>query len=159
MREPTGGPAPFGNPYLWGFLLGLVLLAAFVLAGRGLGVSGALGAVIGAGPERDRMMSLLDSWIVVEVLGLFAGALLSAALAGRIRRAVERGPRVDNATRLVLAFGGGALVGFASRLARGCTSGQGLTGGALLSAGGWLFMICLFAGAYATAYLVRREWT
>jgi uncharacterized membrane protein YedE/YeeE len=105
------------------------------------------------------MMSLLDSWIVVEVVGLIGGALLSAALAGRIRPAVERGPRVDNSTRLMLGFGGGALVGFASRLARGCTSGQGLTGGALLSAGGWLFMISLFAGAYATAYLVRREWT
>jgi uncharacterized membrane protein YedE/YeeE len=159
MRKPIEAPAQFGNPYLWGFVLGLVLLAAFVLAGRGLGVSGALGAVIGAGPERDRMMSLLDSWIVVEVMGLIGGALLSAALAGRIRPAVERGPRVDNSTRLMLGFGGGALVGFASRLARGCTSGQGLTGGALLSAGGWLFMISLFAGAYATAYLVRREWT
>lgn len=159
MRDPARGPAPFGNPYLWGFVLGIVLLAAFVLAGRGLGVSGALGAVVGAGPERDRTMSLLDSWIVVEVLGLIAGALLSAKLAGRMTLAVERGPRVDNTTRLALGFGGGALVGFASRLARGCTSGQGLTGGALLSPGGWLFMICLFAGAYATAYLVRREWT
>ena len=104
-------------------------------------------------------MGLLDSWIVVEVLGLIVGALLSARLAGRMELSVERGPRVDNATRLALGFGGGALVGFASRLARGCTSGQALTGGALLSAGGWLFMICLFAGAYATAYLVRREWT
>ena len=43
-------------------------------------------------------------------------------------------------------------------LARGCTSGQALTGGALLNAGSWAFMICVFAGAYAMAYFVRKEW-
>ncbi|HKV73133.1 MAG TPA: YeeE/YedE thiosulfate transporter family protein [Gemmatimonadales bacterium] len=148
-----------GHPYRWGVVLGLVLLASFVVAGRGLGVSGALGALVGAGPERDHTMNLLDSWIVVEVIGLVLGALLSAALAGRIRWTVSRGPRIDNAARLGLAFGGGALVGFASRLARGCTSGQGLTGGALQSIGGWLFLVTLFAAAYATARVVRKEWT
>jgi uncharacterized membrane protein YedE/YeeE len=159
MPDRTAGPTPYGNPYLWGVILGLVLLTAFVVAGRGLGVSGALGAVVGAGPERDRTMSLLDSWIVVEVLGLILGAALSAALARRIHWAVERGPRIGDAGRLACGFGGGMLVGFASRLARGCTSGQALTGGALQSAGGWLFMIALFAAAYATAWLVRKEWT
>ena len=32
---------PYSNPYLSGFGLGLVLLAAFVVMGRGLGASGA----------------------------------------------------------------------------------------------------------------------
>lgn len=159
MPEIASGPRPFSNPYLCGVALGLVLLAAFVLAGRGLGVSGAIGALVGAGPEITRTMRLLDSWIVIEVLGMIGGALLSAWLAGRIHFGVERGPRIGNQARLALGFGGGALVGFASRLARGCTSGQGLTGGAMLSVGGWLFLLALFAGAYATAWLVRKEWT
>ena len=34
------------NPYLAGIGLGLVLLAAFVLVGRGLGASGAFNAII-----------------------------------------------------------------------------------------------------------------
>jgi hypothetical protein len=34
-------PRPYANPYVAGTGLGLVLLAAFVLAGRGLGASGA----------------------------------------------------------------------------------------------------------------------
>ena len=38
----AAGPAPYSNPYLAGIGLGLVLLAAFVLIGRGLGASGAL---------------------------------------------------------------------------------------------------------------------
>ena len=32
---------PYSNPYLAGFGLGLVLLSAFVVMGRGLGASGA----------------------------------------------------------------------------------------------------------------------
>ena len=34
-------PRPYADPYLAGVGLGLVLLASFVLAGRGLGASGA----------------------------------------------------------------------------------------------------------------------
>jgi hypothetical protein len=43
-------------------------------------------------------------------------------------------------------------------LGRGCTSGQALTGGSLLNLGSWAFMMMVFAGAYAVAHLVRREW-
>jgi hypothetical protein len=72
--------------------------------------------------------------------------------------AVERGPRISPRTRLILALSGGIVAGFASRLARGCTSGQALTGAAMLFTGSVVFMVCLFIGAYATAYFVRREW-
>jgi len=37
---------PYMNPYLAGIGLGLVLLAAFVLVGRGLGASGAFNSTI-----------------------------------------------------------------------------------------------------------------
>ena len=49
-------------------------------------------------------------------------------------------------------------MGIGAKLARGCTSGQALTGGALLNLGSWVFMLCVFAGAYALAYFVRKEW-
>jgi uncharacterized membrane protein YedE/YeeE len=61
-------------------------------------------------------------------------------------------------TRWIGAFAGGALMGFGARMARGCTSGQALSGGATLSAGSWIFMIAVFAGAYMLAYFVRRLW-
>jgi uncharacterized membrane protein YedE/YeeE len=60
--------------------------------------------------------------------------------------------------RLVLAFVGGALSGIAAQIARGCTSGQAVTGGAELALGSWVFMFSVFGGAYAIAYLVRRQW-
>jgi len=43
-------------------------------------------------------------------------------------------------------------------MARGCTSGQALSGGASLAAGSWLIMFAIFAGAYAVAYFVRKLW-
>ena len=71
---------------------------------------------------------------------------------------LERGPRISSRGRLVLAFTGGTLMGFAAKMARGCTSGQALTGGALMSVGSWIFMIAIFIGAYAFAYFMRRQW-
>ncbi len=167
---------PYTNPYLAGIGLGLVLLAAFVTMGRGLGASGAFSAFVawvanGVAPgyvARSEYLSPyigdgsshpLKAWLVFEVVGVFAGALLSGLLAGRVKRTIEKGPRVSNGVRLSLAFAGGMLMAIGADLARGCTSGQALTGGALLNAGSWAFMMCVFGGAYAVAWFLRREWT
>ena len=163
------------NPYLAGIGLGLVLLAAFVLVGRGLGATGAFNAVIAwavstvapehaksnefiAGYLNDDGSSPLKSWLLFEVVGLFAGAMFSGLLAGRAKVMTEKGPRVSVRTRLAMAFAGGLLMAFGAALARGCTSGQALTGGALLNLGSWAFMLTVFAGAYAVAYFVRWQW-
>ena len=60
--------------------------------------------------------------------------------------------------RMGWALSGGVIMGFAARLARGCTSGQALTGGATLALGSWLFMFAVFAGGYLLAPLMRRQW-
>ena len=57
-----------------------------------------------------------------------------------------------------MAFAGGALMGYGARMARGCTSGLALSGGAVLSTGAWAFMFSVFAGAYILAYFVRKLW-
>lgn len=166
---------PYANPYIAGFGLGLVLLAAFVVMGRGLGASGAfatsaagLASIVSpadahANPYFARYLTTpagpwMD-WLLFEIAGVFAGGFLSAFFAGRLRSTVERGPRMPRNARLVAAFAGGSIMGLAAVIARGCTSGQALTGGALLSVGSWIFMIAAFAGAYAVAPLLRRAWT
>ncbi|MHB9041285.1 MAG: YeeE/YedE thiosulfate transporter family protein, partial [Melioribacteraceae bacterium] len=68
------------------------------------------------------------------------------------------GPNVSVKTRLIYAFVGGTIMGFGAKMARGCTSGLALTGGALLSLSGWAFMLAVFGGGYAVAYFVRRQW-
>lgn len=166
---------PYWNPYVAGLGLGLVLLASFVVMGRGLGASGAFASTITAGLDavapghvagnpafaeylKDGTSPLKD-WLVFEVLGVFVGGFLSGTLAHRVKKTVEKGPNITTRRRLVFAFVGGVLMGVGAKLARGCTSGQALTGGALLNAGSWAFMIMVFAGAYAFAYFMRRQWT
>lgn len=168
-------PKPFSNPYLAGFGLGLVLLAAFVLMGRGLGASGAFSsfvatAVQAVSPQHAQASEFyagylgegaenpLMDWLVFEVIGMFAGGFLSAALSKRIRRTVERGPSISARGRMFFALAGGVLMGIGAKLAGGCTSGQALTGGALLGVGSWAFMLAVFAGGYAAAGLMRRQW-
>lgn len=174
MIVRSAGARPYTNPYLAGVGIGLVLLAAFVVMGRGLGASGAFTSVIAAGvssvaPEHARANGLfghylaagspLRDWLVVEIVGVTLGGFLSAWAAGRFRLTVDRGPRITDRARLLYAFGGGAIMGVGAKLARGCTSGQALTGGALLSVGSWLFIVGAFAAGYLAAPLFRRAWT
>jgi hypothetical protein len=169
----TTGPRAYSDPYLAGAGLGLVLLAAFVLVGRGLGASGAFasgaaGAVSAVSPSLAASSPLFsrylgaggpwNDWLLFELFGVALGAFASAALAGRLRLIVARGPRVTPASRLALGLAGGALMGLGAALARGCTSGLSLTGGALLSVGAWAFTGAAFAGGYLVAPLVRRAW-
>ena len=102
--------------------------------------------------------SILNYYLVFMFAGVFLGGLLSAVLARRISPGVERGRAFGATPRLLLALGGGILAGFASRLANGCTSGQALSGGAMLLNGSLVFMVCVFAGGYAAAWFVRRQW-
>ncbi len=162
-------PKPYINPYVAGVGIGLVLLLAFVIMGRGLGASGAFSSVIASGlraggssasnpflteystpPWRD--------WLVFELAGVIVGGVASAFFARRLSWRVERGEHVSNRARMILAFTGGLTMGFGAKLARGCTSGLGLTGGALLSVGSWVFVLTAFAAAYAAAPLLRRTW-
>ncbi len=176
MESPDRSPQPYWNSYWAGFGLGLVLLASFVIMGRGLGASGAFTTAVAAAAHAiapahaghnafyaeylgDGSRSPLKDWLVFEVLGVFAGGFLSGVLANRLKFTVEKGPRISTAPRLALAFTGGALMGIGAKIALGCTSGQALTGGALLNVGSWAFMLCVFAGAYAVAYFVRKQWT
>ncbi len=172
----TTKPAqPYWNPYLAGVGLGLVLLTSFVVMGRGLGASGAFASVLTTGlhavvpghvastaPFAEYLgngtTSPLKDWLVFEILGVIVGGFISGSLAHRISKTVEKGPNITTARRFGFAFLGGALMGVGAKFARGCTSGQALTGGALLNAGSWAFMIMVFVGAYAFAYLMRRQW-
>ena len=167
---------PLWNPYVAGIALGLVLLASYLLFGWGLGSSsaptraaiGAMHAVAPAATEANAYFgpyvadggNIFEDWMVFEVIGVFLGGLTGAYASGRLKfqGVIDKGPRISAQTRVAMALFGGVILGFAARLARGCTSGQALTGGAVLAAGSWAFMLMVFAGAYLAAPLVRRTW-
>ena len=165
----------YWNPYVAGVVLGLVLLGAFIVAGNGLGATAlpkrslaAIGNVVA--PEWTAQNTVLKgyvagganplrNWLVVEVIGVIIGGFLGALSAGRLATKVEKGPNISVRGRLTYALAGGVIMGFAAALARGCTSGQALSGGAALATGSWMFMLMVFGGGYAVAYFVRRQWT
>lgn len=171
MQQENG---KYWSPYFAGVILGLVLLATFVLMGRGLGASGAMMRTViyvvdlvspshvDSNPYFARYAggdtNPLSNWLVFEVLGVLVGGLISGAMAGRIKLKIEKGPSIGNKGRLAFAFLGGGLMGFGARLALGCTSGQALTGGATMALGSWVFMLTMFAAGYGIAYFVRRQW-
>lgn len=164
----------YANPYVMGVCLGLVLLFAFYTVGRGLGSSAsfariAKAAVTAVAPEHAKSnryfsahlgkeKSPLMDYLVFLTLGAGLGGLFSAFISRRIAGEVARGPSIGVYGRLWWAVAGGLLSGFAARLARGCTSGQALTGAGEMAFGSWVFMFCIFAGAYAAAYFFRKEW-
>lgn len=160
---------PYVDASVAGIALGMVLLASFIVAGRGIGASGAFAATAGPvaaaiapgtiesqGALADRLAVRFEpwnDWIVLELLGVIVGAAISARQAGRWRTATNDRSR----GRLSRAVAGGALMGLGARLAWGCTSGLALSGGALLSTGAWLFIPLAFGTAIAVALLARDE--
>ncbi len=157
-----------------GILIGISMLLAWVVAGRGIGASGAMTRLVawvqhGLFPTATEQSVYfgeyfangahpLNNYVVVLVLGLVIGSFVAAWLSGELRVEVLRGPRSSIAYRLILGLLGGVLAGFAARLARGCTSGQALVGGAELSLGSWVFMMCIFVGGWMAAWFVRKQW-
>jgi uncharacterized membrane protein YedE/YeeE len=165
---------PYVHPYLGGALLGVVLFLAFFLTGNGLGASGGLNRLVVFAEDQvapahvDRTPFLLamaggdrnplDNWVVPVVFGTLVGGFISGWRNGRLKVETNKGPQVSTRTRWAMAFLGGAIMGYGARFARGCTSGQALSGGATLSLGSWAFMFAVFGGAYALAYFVRKLW-
>jgi len=172
-RAAASAARPYWNPYLVGILLGLVLLATYLVAGRGLGATGAFSSVAAAiagafSPEHVAANAVhakywndgapLASWTLFLLGGALVGAFVSGLAGRRVRWSVERGPQVSDGGRLALALAGGFIAAYGAKIAKGCTSGQALTGGSMLNVGSLVFMLAVFAGAYGLAYFVRKEW-
>lgn len=164
----------YWSPYMAGAGLGLTLLATFYIAGWGLGASSTFSLLTGVGmnqvlPDFTRGLTYfsqylnteapLMNWMLFEVAGLFLGALSAVLLNRNFRFRIDRGPKTGIGMRLLASVTGGIMIGFASRLARGCTSGVALSGGAQLAIAGWIFVIAMFVGGFIGGAFVRRLWS
>jgi uncharacterized membrane protein YedE/YeeE len=164
---------PFWPPLAAGVSLGAVLLLTFLLTGHGLGASGSFtgftawlgGAVAHSSAQANAYLGPmlaaghpLAGWISWEVVGVLVGALLAAITGGRFRLKIDGPTRLGAGNRLLFALAGGVLTGFGARLARGCTSGLGLSGGAPLAVSAFLFLIGFFVVGILMGRLTRRVW-
>ena len=162
------------NPYLAGVLLGFVIMAAFFFSGEGLGGSGAFKDIVKTvvttvAPEYsanteyfksavESERSPLKTWLVFEVLGVLIGGAISGAFAGRLKLKVEHSPNITSKARLIFAVTGGILFGIGSQLGRGCTSGAGLSGMAVMSVSGFLAVGAIFGTGFLVAWFFRKLW-
>ncbi len=162
------------NPYIAGTLLGLVLLTAMYLSGRGLGASGGIKycvvSIVGAidRPHADNSAYYsryfengnkpIRNWLTYEILGVVIGGFISGAISGRLKLRVEKSPSISVSRRLIFAFLGGVFFVYGAQLARGCTSGAALSGMAVLSLAGFVTMMAIFGSAYLFAWFFRKNW-
>ncbi len=165
---------PYANPYAGGVLLGVALFLSLLLTGNGLGASAMFARLNGflvnlvAPSHVDRVPQLLkiaggnrnplDNWVTFEIIGVILGAFTAGVLRGHVRPETTKGPKVSERTRWIMAFFGGMIFVYGARMARGCTSGQVLSGGATLSAGSWVIAMVMFVVAYVVAFLLRKMW-
>ncbi len=127
---------------LGGILIGLSAVGLMALNGRIAGVSGIVGASIGArGGELG--------WRLAFIAGLFLGPWLVLAVTGSL-------PPVVLDASLAAIVAGGLLVGLGSRLGSGCTSGHGVCGLARLSPRSLVAMLAFTASGMAVVFVVRH---
>jgi uncharacterized membrane protein YedE/YeeE len=164
------------SPYAVGVGIGLLSIATFLFMDKALGVSttsvraaGLIESAVApehvAGNEYYTKYFAKASpieWQFALVAMLPIGAFLAARLS-RSRR-VEHIPAVwrarfgdSRALRYAGAFVGGAILVFGARLAGGCTSGHGISGGLQLAVSGWTFFAATFAAGIAAAFALYGQ--
>lgn len=173
LREPRW------SPYLVGAMLGILSWITFATMDKALGTSTTMVRAAG-GAERliapDHVQSEpyfvkylgtaqdpkpVFEWQFALVIFLAVGAFIAARLSGKVR--AEHVPDLwqqrfgpSKGLRYGAALLGGVILIIGARMAGGCTSGHGLSGGMQLSTSGWIFMAAMFAGGVPTAALLYR---
>lgn len=150
------------SPYAVGVGIGLLSLFAFATADRGLGITTPFEytAALVRAPEaylNDHAPKIDWEWMVV--LGVFIGSFASSKLSGDRRHPSvppmwRRRFGASVPLRMALAFAGGLVMMVGARLARGCTSGHGITGTLQLAVSSWIFISLAFVVAIVTALIM-----
>lgn len=147
-------------PALAGVLIGILQVPAVLFLSDTLGsatsyetlvnsVSKYLGGFVRVGRS-------YNWWQVVYVIASIVGAFVSSSVAGAsIAGLGAHAVSIKPIESTPVAFAGGALLVFGSRLAAGCTSGHGLSGMGLLFNNSVTAVVAMFAGGIGTAMALR----
>jgi len=162
---------PRWSPYTVGAGIGILSWITFGLMGKALGVSTTFVRLAGLiesifVPAHVKANGYYAKYIIEQpavdwqmalVVGLFIGALVSSLL-GRSHK-VEHVPKLwasrfgpGKGYRYLGAFVGGIFVLIGARMAGGCTSGHGISGGLQYAVGSWVFFVVLLLSGVATAF-------
>ncbi len=158
------------SPYTTGIAIGVLSWLAFLLIGKGLGVSSSYAKTSGMVEKavkgekvyeieyyQEKTPKIDTGWMLV--FGIIIGAFLSARLSGDFQLTaippLWKEMFGDNVLiRIIVAFIGGMVLIIGARWARGCTSGHGITGTLQLAVSSWMALFAFFIGGVITAYLL-----
>lgn len=160
------------NPYVVGALIGGLSWFAYATAGKLLGITTPFentAALAGktVAPAAAAQHSYFKSpdaspeinWEWMLVLGVFIGAWMSSKISGDRNHekvhALWRARFGDSvAGRYAGAFVGGGLMMFGARLAKGCTSGHGISGILQFAASSYIFVATFGVVGVLSAYMI-----
>ena len=127
---------------LGGVLVGIGLVLALLASGRVVGVSGVVGGLL-----RPRAGD--TGWRLAFLIGLLGGGAVLAVFApGTLTFDLERS--------LPTLATSGLLVGYGTRLGKGCTSGHGVCGLSRLSPRSMVASAVFIAAGIVTVFLTKR---
>ena len=169
------GLKKYMNPYLAGVLMGLLILFSFYLTREGLGASGAYKRTVAkveqivAPSHMENPKAYFHKYVkngkepmsnrlVFMVLGVFIGGFISGGINNRLKLKLQHTPNITARKRIIFAALGGALFGIGASFGRGCTSGAGLDGMAVMATSGFVVVGVLFGTGYLAAWFFKKLW-
>ena len=172
---------PRWSPYLVGAGIGVLSWVTFALMGKALGTSTSMVQAAGAAealvaPEHvennayfakhivstaTKANPVVD-WQVALVLMLVVGAFIAHKLGGEKRQPAvpalwEKRFGPSKLKRYAVAFLGGVILLFGARMAGGCTSGHGISGGLQLAVSSYVFLAAMLATGITTAFVMFHQ--
>ena len=156
------------KPYFWGACIGLLQIPAYFTYGS-LGAStpyegtACLFQNIGTIQTFSACFSSSKSiWQLGIVLGIVIGAFIGKTIAGYKTAPIDNVwekllPSYSPYKRLFFSFIGGFFMILGARIASGCTSGNGISGIALLFAGSYIVIGSTFLIGIITAFILYRR--
>lgn len=162
----------YWSPYLSGVLIGLLQIPIFLLLHASIGSSHSFHSVACAitslfnNPDPASITSqcfplIKNWWQLAFVIGIFIGAYISSTLSQSRKQSFDPiWPKVVKINslgkRAIMAFCGGFIMLLGARIADGCTSGNGLSGIALLSIGSMIVIAAMFIGGILFVKLYKK---
>ena len=158
------------SPYIVGAGIGVLSWFTWLISSEPIGCSTSFSRIAGMieklfrGNRVEKKLYYQEikpeiDWQMMLVVGVVIGALVSSLLSGDFN--LQWIPSVwsvnfgnNPASRLVVGFAGGILLGFGARWSDGCTSGHGISGTMQLAVSSWISAICFFIGGILMAQLL-----